>query len=87
MAPAHATVDSTRAKFLMPGTSSLTTCAAAAVAASQTAPAPIADLALITRMTTPPGYSQFTMIREETDEMSEGTGAAKAGVRAEVSVT
>ena len=32
MAPAHATVDSTLAKFRMPGTSCLTTCALAAVA-------------------------------------------------------
>src|SRR5262245_56211301 len=33
MAPAHATVDSTLAKFRMPGTSCFTTCALAAVAA------------------------------------------------------
>src|SRR6476660_10425964 len=33
MAPAHATVDSTLAKFRMPGTSCLTTCALAAAAA------------------------------------------------------
>src|SRR6188474_863585 len=33
MAPAHATVDSTLAKFRMPGTSCLTTCALAVVAA------------------------------------------------------
>src|SRR3982751_254242 len=32
MAPAHATVDSTLAKFRMPGTSCLTTCALAAAA-------------------------------------------------------
>src|SRR6185503_11460547 len=37
MAPAHATVDSILAKFRMPGTSCLTTCALAAVAARQTA--------------------------------------------------
>src|SRR5438876_11543897 len=36
MAPAHATVDSTLAKFRMPGTSCLTTCALAAVAISPT---------------------------------------------------
>jgi hypothetical protein len=37
MAPAHATVDSTLAKFRMPGTSCLTTCALAVAAASQMA--------------------------------------------------
>ena len=35
MAPAHATVDSTLAKFRMPGTSCLTTCALAAAATRQ----------------------------------------------------
>src|SRR5204863_6432335 len=43
MAPAHATVDSTLAKFRMPGTSCLTTCALAGVAASQTAMPSTAD--------------------------------------------
>src|SRR5262245_1853626 len=54
IAPAHATVDSTRAKFRMPGTSSLTSCAVAADAPSQAIAATSAALVLMLVMDRPP---------------------------------
>src|SRR5467141_2847868 len=54
MAPAHATVDSTLAKFRMPATSCLTTCALAAVAIRHPTTVNSASLGISSCMPAPP---------------------------------